>query len=131
MKPCLTPSCKNKARIQSRYCCKCRQRKYRKANPLMAAFHNLKGHAKYRGKEFKFTKITFEKFCLETGYLSKRLLGIDVTIDRVMEQGPYSYSNCQVLINGDNVSKYHQEQRTIEKMEEEIGKELFYSGDPI
>lgn len=131
MKPCQTPYCKNKAAKHKRYCHKCRQRKYRAANPLVAAFHNLKGHAKARGKEFLFTVEQFEKFCLETGYLSKRLAGIDVTIDRVLEQGPYSYNNCQVLINGDNVSKYHNEQRTIEKAEQEIGKELFYSGNPI
>lgn len=97
----------------------------------MAAFSNLKAHAKARGKQFLFTKETFEKFCLKTGYLSKRLVGIDVTIDRIIESGPYSYENCQVLMNGANVSKYHAEQRTIEKMEVEIGKELFYSGNPI
>lgn len=131
MKPCLTPSCKTKAAPGKNYCHKCRSRRYRTNNPLMAAFFNLKSHANERGKEFLFTKQTFERFCLETGYLSKRLAGIDVTIDRIIEQGPYSYNNCQVLYNSDNVSKYYREQRTIEKAEAEIGKELFYSGNPI
>lgn len=130
-KPCQTPRCKNKARKRRRYCNTCQQRKYRAANPLMSAFHNLKGHAKARGKQFLFTIQTFERFCLETGYLSKRLAGIDVTIDRVKEHGPYSYENCQMLYNADNVKKYHNEQRTIENAVELIGSELFYSGNPL
>lgn len=130
MKPCQTPHCKGK-QPKGNYCSKCKTRKWRAANPLTAAFSNLKAHAKWRGKQFLFTKETFEKFCLKTGYLSKRLTGIDVTIDRIVESGPYSYENCQVLINGDNVKKYHNEQRSIERMEVELGKEVFYSGNPL
>lgn len=131
MKKCQTPYCKGH-QPKGKYCSKCRTRKWRAANPLMAAFSNLKAHAKWRGKEFKFTVETFEKFCLETGYLSKRLAGLDVTIDRVIEEGPYSYENCQVLFNQDNVSKYHQQQqRSIEQAESLIGKEELYSGNPL
>ena len=137
---CDTVKCSNTARPGKRYCHKCRQRKYRINNPVVSYYHALKSRAKRRHINFTLTRNEFENFCLDTGYISKRLSGMDITIDRIKETGPYGVGNLQLLTRSDNSRKGRLYQLgrfeefyevSIERMSEQVGKELFYSGNPL
>lgn len=105
---CATLSCKNEV-TRGKYCNTCRSRKFRADNPVEAAYHNLKAHAKSRGKKFSLTLQGFKE-CIEgTEYLTKRGRGkFDLTIDRIVEEvDEYFDGGIQVLPNFENVKKRH------------------------
>jgi hypothetical protein len=82
-------------------------RAWRKANPIHAAYLNLKHNAKRRGKIFNLTLVEFEKFCAETDYQrGKGRKSTSLHVDRINEDGPYSLNNIQTLENAKNVRKY-------------------------
>lgn len=99
---CIRPSVKGR-----RICYSCKNRRYQAKNPIKAAYHTLKGHAKARGKQFTITFEYFAAFCIEVQYIAKR--GRSQTsyhIDRKDETLGYVEGNLQLLTNADNVRKY-------------------------
>jgi len=104
---CSTLHCRNKKAKGRTICHKCKARRYKENNPYQAAYQNLRGNAKRRGKVFEITFEQFKEFCYKTDYIKKR--GTSKTglhIDRIDETGPYSIENIQALENSDNVKKY-------------------------
>ena len=84
-------------------------RRWRAANPVKAAYHNLKSNAKRRGKAFNLTLQDFKDFCQATDYIKSR--GRKATcyhVDRIDETKGYSRENIQPLTNSANVKKYVQ-----------------------
>lgn len=82
-------------------------RKWRKENPIKAAYANLKANAKRRGKEFTITIEQFRQFCQQTDYIKRK--GRRATcyhVDRIDETKGYTIDNIQALSNRDNVRKY-------------------------
>lgn len=82
-------------------------RKYRENNVLKAAYHNLRGNAKHRGKEFSLTLEEFEEFAIRTNYIGQKGKSkFGYTIDRIDQNEGYHAWNIQVLTNSENVKKY-------------------------
>lgn len=89
-------------------CGTCRIQKYRRENPIKAAYIALRDNAKRRRKEFTLTLEQFEKFCIETEYIIKKGISKQsYTIDRIRDTEGYHIHNIQVLTNSDNVKKMH------------------------
>lgn len=103
---CATPNC-NKKPSRGNYCYACAKRRYRAANPLRAAYTQLRQNAKRRGKGFTLTFEQFEQFAVKTDYQFKRgRTKESYHIDRREETGPYSINNIQVLTNSQNIRKF-------------------------
>jgi hypothetical protein len=82
-------------------------RSWRAANPIHAAYLNLKNNAKRRGKKFTLTLVQFEKFCVKTDYMQgKGKHATSYHIDRIDETKGYTIRNIQVLKNATNLRKY-------------------------
>lgn len=95
---CNTPHCTNKPRAGKKFCHKCRNIKYRAANPMRAAFQALKDNAKRRGIFFDLTYQQFAQFCYETNYIAgKGRSSLSYSIDRITDgKTPgYTISNIQ------------------------------------
>lgn len=106
-KPCKTPGCNNFARKKANYCGTCQIRKYRKNNPLRAAYSNLKSNAKRRGKFFDLTFEQFKNFSIKTEYHIKAgIFKESYHIDRIDETKGYSIDNIHILPNHKNIKKY-------------------------
>jgi len=106
---CMEPFCRNRKQ-RGNYCFKCIKRKYNKKNPVRYAYHNLKSHAKARGKEFAISFIEFKKFAIQTNYINKKGRGaLGYTIDRINPNKGYTIANIQILSNRNNVKKHHLE----------------------
>lgn len=105
MKHCKTPFCRKKA-DRGNYCYKCEKAKWRAANPMRAAFQNLRNNSKRRGKEFTLTFEQFSAFCYKTKYLAGRGRALDnYTIDRIDNSKGYTAENIRVMTNKENASK--------------------------
>ncbi len=111
---CLTPRCRgkvNKKKCHSPYCAACRMSRWKATHPLKCAFHQLRGHAKERGKDFNLTFEQFETICLNSEYM--RLKGREscsLQIDRINNDEGYVMGNLQVLSLRENTLKQHRKQ---------------------
>lgn len=101
-------NCKRRQRAKNRTICECcRSRKRRAADPLKAAYGDLKSNAKRRGKPFTITFSYFKLFCHRTDYIKgKGRFADNYTVDRIIEELGYVPGNIQKMKNGDNVRKY-------------------------
>lgn len=106
-KKCCESHCRNKAAKGSRYCHKCRSRRWREKNPMMASYVTLRYNAKRRGKVFTITFEYFKEFCYETDYMAGkgRTKGC-FTVDRIKEELGYIPGNLQKLEVGENKRKH-------------------------
>lgn len=103
---CKTRYCNNVAKSGG-LCTKCITARYRKENPVKAAYYIMKENAKRRGKQFDLTLEQFEQFVIKTGYMKKKgIFSESYHIDRIDETKGYSIDNLQVLTNAQNVRKY-------------------------
>jgi hypothetical protein len=59
-------------RCHSPFCPKCKIRAWNERHPLERAFHNLRSHAKERGKDFSLTFEQFRSFALNTDYMKRK-----------------------------------------------------------
>jgi len=99
--------CKRPARKGRKLCYRCAQRRWREADPVRASFHNLKAHARERGKVFTITLEYFRAFCIRTDYITGKGRSADsYHVDRIDEALGYIEGNLQVLTNTANVVKY-------------------------
>lgn len=106
MKKCKNEGCKGKRDERHKDCSKCRMRRKREANPIKAAFDNLKGNAKRRGKEFTITLEYFTSLVAESGYMEGKGRGAnDLTFDRDKNELGYVPGNIKIMIKSDNSSK--------------------------
>jgi hypothetical protein len=100
---CTTPFCRNKRAKGYKTCHKCNNRRWRKGNPILAAYDSLRTHARQRGIQFLITREEFEKFCHETNYhVEKGRDPNSATVDRKDPNGPYSYENIRPLGHYEN-----------------------------
>lgn len=105
-KNCETPTCKNHAREGRRFCCTCRDRKWREAHPIRHLWKNTRAHAKVRGKKFDLTYEQFEAFCKGTGYHETVGRAPDSsTIDRVEPSEGYRLGNIRALPHLENSTR--------------------------
>lgn len=92
-------------------CHKCRSRMYAEKYPQRRVFYDLRNSARKRGIRFKVSLPQFEAWCRTPEgllYLSLRGRGADdMTLDRIIEDGPYTIVNMQVLTKSENSAKYH------------------------
>ena len=92
------------------FCLRHRHHRDKELNPTGYAYHNLKGNAKRRGKEFKLTLKEFREFCIATGYINKKgKTKRKMSIDRIDCTKGYSIDNLQVLTVSANSRKRHGE----------------------
>lgn len=104
---CKTKGCRRPRSLKDPLCGRCRYKVKLQRNPLMIAYHNLKSHAKARGKVFELTFEQFKNFCTATNYIrGKGRSSNSWHIDRIDETKGYTADNIQVLTNADNVRKY-------------------------
>lgn len=84
----------------------CKNRIWRKNNPIGHLFKNLRGSAKKRKKEFSITLEYFKELCLNTGYHEGTGRGGDcLTIDRIRNLEGYVVGNIAVIKRCENSSK--------------------------
>lgn len=104
---CKTKGCRRPRSLKDPLCGRCRYKVKLQRNPLMIAYHNLKSHAKARGKVFELTFEQFREFCIATDYIAgKGRHSQGYHVDRIDETKGYTIDNIQVLTNADNVRKY-------------------------
>lgn len=105
---CKNPHCRRKASSGRHVCRRCRDRAYRKANPLQAVFNDRRKRARQRGIVWNLSFEEFAAFCLETNYLGLRgKTAGDMSIDRKDETLPYQAGNLQILTVSQNSRKMH------------------------
>lgn len=81
-------------------------RHFRENNPIHYYYHILKNNARKRSKRFVVTVTEFEKFCKETHYIElKGKTKNSYSIDCVIEEKGYEYSNMRILTVADNTKK--------------------------
>ena len=103
---CKTPYCRRQQAADRNECHKCRSRKYRERNPLVALYHTVKSHAKQRGIGFFLTCEQFKDFCHKTGYhLTKGRTADAMSIDRIRGNEPYQVGNIQLKTVSQNSIK--------------------------
>jgi hypothetical protein len=107
VKNCKHKGCKNKAVKDRTECATHRSRKYRKQNPMKAAFQNLRQNAKRRGHDFNLTFNEFEYFAIKTDYIAgKGIMKESYSIDRIDNEKGYQLGNIQILTNSQNAKKH-------------------------
>lgn len=101
--------CGIKDRAKNRTVCHaCRNRKYRKNNPMMAAFHAVKWSAKSRGINFDLSFDDFSAFAVKVDYIqNKGTTKSSMHIDRINPDPlkGYTKGNIQPLTNSQNAAK--------------------------
>jgi len=103
----LCKTCNKNQVTQGRICNTCKMKKYRKNNPIKAAYFNLRCNAKRRGKKFDLSFEEFKTFAIETKYYKKKgIFSTSLHIDRIDETKGYSIDNIQTLTNSANVKKH-------------------------
>jgi hypothetical protein len=106
VRSCASPNCLNNAAPKKNYCPTCISRRWRAANPEMAAYNNLKTNAKRRGIGFFLTFEEFYQWAWETMYMALRGIDAeDMTIDRKKPHLGYRAGNLQMLTNRENARK--------------------------
>jgi hypothetical protein len=83
-----------------------RVKKWRKNNPIMAAYQAHKSNAKRRGIPSELTFEQFKEFALEIQYMVKKgIYKNSLHIDRIDESKGYTVDNIQALENTKNIKK--------------------------
>jgi hypothetical protein len=81
-------------------------------NPVSYTFSQLKKSARRRGIKFLLTMPEWERFCEATEYPYLRGRTADeLSVDRKLDDGPYSIDNIQVLTTSENVAKGNRARR--------------------
>lgn len=117
---CITLYCMKritkKQRKNDGLCCyACKKRKYRERHPYENAYHNLRGNARRRGKDFSLTFEEFKEFAVKCFYIDKRGKHHNgLHIDRIDETRGYHADNIQPLTNTENIKKYVQSRKALE-----------------
>lgn len=111
-KKCTTKFCRNQSatrpdgRSYGAKCHKCRSWRWRENQPMKAAFHRLKSHAKSRGIEFRISFAYFAYFARKSELIEKTGRTADsLTIDRRDNRKGYIVSNIQVMTRAANSRK--------------------------
>jgi hypothetical protein len=119
------------------YCAKCKIRRWNEKYPLHRAFHNLRSHARERGKDFSLTLEQFKVFAEKTDYMKyKGKSSWSLSIDRKDNSKGYEFSNIQAITLRENSRKqyvrYWREyfDRTIGETSREIAEAYFPSAIP-
>jgi hypothetical protein len=77
---CKSPRCRGHVASKgchSPYCAKCKIRHWNERHPLERAFHNLRSHARERGKDFSLTIEQFKEFADKTDYMKRKAEAAD------------------------------------------------------
>lgn len=112
MPNCITDRCFNEAAPNRKICYGCKSRKWVAKNRIAKCWHNIKRSAKKRDIPFLITLAEFKKLIKGTGYVENAgRLSNDLTIDRIIPTLGYTYDNLQVIKKGDNVRKYHEDEK--------------------
>lgn len=114
-------------------CNTCIKRAQREANPIKAAFFDLRTNAKRRKILFDLTFEQFEKFCIETTYMiGKGKTKDSYSVDRKIESLGYTEGNLQVLTLSENTKKENERRRERKLVcHWETGKRNEFSFQPI
>lgn len=103
---CCEPRCDRLRRKDRRRCHMHDQRRKRAADPIYAAWRNLKDSAKRRCIEFRLSLKYFTKFALQTQYLTRKgPYGGCLTVDRKNNLRGYVAGNIQPLTRSENTRK--------------------------
>lgn len=103
---CCEPWCRNRRRKDRKRCFKCDCRRKRAANPMWAAWRQLKDHAKARGIPFRLSLYVFRRFALQSDYLNRTgPNGHCLTVDRIDNKKGYLPRNIQPLTRAENAIK--------------------------
>lgn len=79
---------------------------WNESHPLERAFHNLRSHAKERGKDFRLTLEEFKFFAEKTNYLSRRgKTSLSFSIDRIDNRRGYVANNIRCITIAENSRK--------------------------
>lgn len=90
----------------SPYCAKCKMRQWNERNPLARAFHNLRTHAKERGKDFSLTIDQFRAFAEKTDYMKRKgKTSLSLTVERVNDREGYHNWNISAITLRENSRK--------------------------
>jgi hypothetical protein len=105
---CATKNCRGRVTKtgRSRYCSKCRSRRWRDKYPLHYSFKNLRVRAKQRGREFSLTREQYVEFAVKTDY--GRLKGktsLSLSLDRKNNDEGYHLWNIQAITLRENSRK--------------------------
>lgn len=108
---CPVAFCRNRSAKEFDKCSKHKMQAWRAANPLAAAFANLRSSAKTRGVAFTLTLAEFTEFCQRTGYLDKKGNRDPeaLQVDRVDCTRGYAADNIRVLTLAENGKKGQRE----------------------
>jgi hypothetical protein len=80
--------------------------RWAESHPLQRAFHNLRTHAKERGKDFSLTFTEFVVFAERTDYMQRKgKTSLSLSIDRIDNSKGYSASNIQAISLRENSRK--------------------------
>lgn len=105
-KVCWVKFCRKHKTGTSKMCAMHKARKWRFQNPILAAFHNLKHHAKQRKKVFTLTLEDFSDFISTNTYLDdKGITKHSLHIDRKDETKGYEIGNIRTLSCSENVTR--------------------------
>lgn len=111
---CETNNCFNEAPQGRKKCNTCRSRLWVSKNRIAKCLHNIKRSAKKRGIPFEITLNEFKKLIKGTGYIENAgRLSDELTVDRIIPTLGYTYDNLQVITKGENVSKYHNDEKDL------------------
>lgn len=107
MGQCKTKRCANNTpKRGGKFCYTCRNKKYKKKNPMRYCYQTLKDNAKRRGKLFDLTFDQFKSFAIENKLLmGKGRTATSYTVDRIKNHLGYTANNLQVLTLSENASK--------------------------
>ena len=87
-------------------CAKCKIRAWNEKHPLARAFHNLRSHARERGKDFSLTFEQFRSFALNTEYMKRKgRTTLSFQIDRKDNSQGYHAGNIQCITLYENCRK--------------------------
>jgi len=102
---CSTPYCRNPRAHWKTKCHKCVERAKRRANPLRAAWRNVKNRAKRKRLEFAITFEQFKELAAVFGYNK----GSGLHLDRKEAHKGYTLGNLQFLEASENIAKGNRE----------------------
>jgi hypothetical protein len=131
-KRCASRNCKGVTTEsgKSKYCSKCRSRRFKLAHPLRYYYGKLRDRAKERGKDFRLTFEEYQSFAIKTNYaLLKGKTSLSLSIDRRNNDRGYYFENVQAITLSENSRKQYVPyfankipNQTYEPTQEEIDK---------
>lgn len=108
---CETKYCTNTRAKDRVLCHKCRNKKYRKANPFRYRYHNLKNSARKRHIPFNLTFKEFVQLWKDSGKWEQLLAGEPWTVDRIDVNLGYEPGNVRIVDIYLNVQVWHDSQK--------------------